>query len=1220
MLGTSYLYPNIVCFNFLYFIIITSIFAATYTVNNTSDFITGGGTQGTLRYCLLQARTGDIIEFAPTITEIFITSPLPPITQSIAIQGGTSDGTLDCPRLVTLNGNGLNAIGLELQANNIRIYNLRIINFAQSGIKIQNASNCLISNCVIAGNAQYQIWLQNAPNTRIQGNKIGITCDAQNCHTFINPTWNCNPNPTASQSLNRSGIYIENSNSFIIDSANIIGCSCHCGIEIFNSSLGIIQDNQIGYNARGNIGNRFHAIRIRGDSQNNRILGNTIAYSDNLDRSLSIASNGIDLLGANTKYNTIQSNSIFCNSGKGIQIRNGLPSLNANEMIQEPEIISAYYCPDGSNLVEGAAYQPNVQIEIFQSLPSCNCAGWRSLGTVRSATTPIPGSNPPKYPWVFNELNKLDFTLLPLQITATATDANGNTSEFALCQVVCTLSLKPGLQDTLFCQNLESFVYDITPFIQTSLSYRVSWKRIRDENNLPVNEEDTVANANRFTSRKLGTWRINVLGCNGNCRIEKEIRVCNSPRPQMHLPINNITPLPVNYQAQETTYNISICEPTRLVLQCIGERDKCKQQVGGCHRPYNYTWLRYSKRQTPAAQILTINDSSARGGQLQDFAFLEINPKLCGRNSIDTFLLQARNSQGCLSQTTLIIQRNCRPQFTLGSRRQESCQSLTLRATPMGTIGIPANSSFEWFLNGQPQPPGADPTSLTLTGPIINGQVICKITTPQGCQASDTVQINIKPAPQLPNFQDILSCKDVVLFVDAEPQVSYLWQAPPLPNKRGNYFEIQQQSTLVEVRVKLIAENVLGCITEREFLVRIAPGFRNCPLPSTFTLCPSQKQTIIAERPNWVTSAMRYSWRIGNQIIGTEQAITLTNDAPQLPTPRGLRFGENTIVLQLEEPSFGCSLSCTLRANISPEVVLQPLRPQTVCEGKTLRYQALPPCTEPCKHTWIRLPLGNEIGNGSSIEINDVKLNENGQRLRLIRTNTYGCSASIEIPIQVAAIPKIEEIRIIPDAEREPFFLGTYDYRPGGKVEPSIFPMGSRVTFDFTANKPTNILRCNWSFFDRDCQTLVPIPSRSTQCYYPVKGKGLELVSGKNNPFCGLLSICDTIGCCTEQTFNYYVVADVSIRPNCTYITPGSLPPCERFYVVVASYKDYVLKIFDRWGELIHTCTNPEDENAQWDGRCKSDECQAGTYFWVLELTTPWDEKITRTGSITLLK
>jgi gliding motility-associated-like protein len=1199
--------------------------AAIYQVNNAADSNTGSGNQGTLRWCILQCASGDIIEFAPAISEIIITSPLPPINQGIAIRGNTSNGTLECPRLVTLNGQGLNAAGLQLLANNIRVTALRIINFAQSGIEIQNAADCIIENCVIAGNLRYQIVVTNAPKTRIQANKIGVTCDAKSCHTWFNPAWACAPNPTSPQSLNRTGIRIENTNNFIIDSGNIIGCSCHIGVEIIDSNNGIIQDNEIGYNLEGNIGNRFHGIRLRGNSQNNRIFNNAVAYSDNLDRTLSVASNGIDLLGENAKWNTIENNSIFCNSGKGIQIRNGLPILNGNETLQEPEIISAYYCSDGSNLAEGAAYQPDVKIEIFQSLPSCNCSGWRYLGTVRSGNNPIPGSNPPKYPWNFNELQKLDFSAAPLQITATATDAPGNTSEFALCQIVCTLTLSPGLKDTLFCESLDSFLYDVTPLVQTPLSYQVTWQRLRDENNRPVTESDTIANRNLFTKEKLGTWRIRVVGCNGNCTEEKEIKVCTSPNPVMDLPIRNITPSPVGYTprggaGQEVDFSVAICEPTRLVFDCIGEIGRCTGEMGGCQAPYTYTWLRLSSRQNPNAQPLRGNDSTASAGLFQDLPFLEINPRLCGTSSRDTFLLQTRNRLGCLSRTIVAVKRNCRPSFTLGARRQESCETLTLTAASVGSIGIPAGSTFEWFLDGQLQQSGVGLNPIALQGIVTNGQLVCRVQSPEGCVSSDTILVSIKPAPILPDFPDLKRCADVKLLIDAEPQVSYSWSAPPFPTVRGNYFEIRQQDGVVDVRVRVVAENQLGCVTEREFNVSIAPGFKNCPLPNTFTLCPGRTQDIIAERPSWATPGIRFTWRTGNDILTTEEVLKISNNPPLNPTPSGIRYGENVIVLQKEETTYGCSLACTLQVTVSPPIPLNALQPQTICEGGKLSLQASPPCLEPCQHNWERLPFGNIIGNGSTIEITNLRMNDNGQRIRLSRINRYGCTATSEIPVQVTPIPKIEEITIAPDPERPPIFNGTYNYRPGGKVEPSVFPLGSQVIFDFVANKPQSVFRCEWTYFDADCQTAIIIPRRGASCAYSVGGGGLALVSGKNSNFCGKLSICDTVGCCAEQTFAYQVVEDLSVKPNCNYITPGAGPPCERFYVVVANYKDYNLKIFDRWGALLHTCTTPEDESSRWDGQCRSGDCQTGTYFWALELTTLANEKITRTGSITLLK
>jgi len=58
----------------------------------------------------------------------------------------------------------------------------------------------------------------------------------------------------------------------------------------------------------------------------------------------------------------------------------------------------------------------------------------------------------------------------------------------------------------------------------------------------------------------------------------------------------------------------------------------------------------------------------------------------------------------------------------------------------------------------------------------------------------------------------------------------------------------------------------------------------------------------------------------------------------------------------------------------------------------------------------------------------------------------------------------------------------------------------------------------------------------------------------------------------------------------------------------------YIINIFDRWGQIIFTSENPQEE---WNGKNKNSgsDCAMGTYFFQMKV----GEKIYR-GNITLLR
>lgn len=57
--------------------------------------------------------------------------------------------------------------------------------------------------------------------------------------------------------------------------------------------------------------------------------------------------------------------------------------------------------------------------------------------------------------------------------------------------------------------------------------------------------------------------------------------------------------------------------------------------------------------------------------------------------------------------------------------------------------------------------------------------------------------------------------------------------------------------------------------------------------------------------------------------------------------------------------------------------------------------------------------------------------------------------------------------------------------------------------------------------------------------------------------------------------------------------------------------------IFDRWGEEVFSTT---DKNVGWDGTFKGKDCQAGVYFYRLEIECGLDRKFKKSGDITLIR
>lgn len=189
-----------------------------------------------------------------------------------------------------------------------------------------------------------------------------------------------------------------------------------------------IQSNVIGTDAAfvSNLGNEYCGILIQGQSSNNIIGGNSI------DTRNIIAHNPIGVRIDNSEVCSIFSNGIFCNDQDGIQFSNG---GNSNKTAPQIEIATTQTVAGKSN--------PQDLIELFvNTSSSCQekpCQGRVFIGrvtTLRDST------------WSFNVTN-LDFAQFDL-LTATATDAQGNTSSFAPCRTL--------ISTTTTCANAQGII------------------------------------------------------------------------------------------------------------------------------------------------------------------------------------------------------------------------------------------------------------------------------------------------------------------------------------------------------------------------------------------------------------------------------------------------------------------------------------------------------------------------------------------------------------------------------------------------------------------------------------------------------------------------------------------------------------------------------------------------------------------------------------------
>ncbi len=196
---------------------------------------------------------------------------------------------------------------------------------------------------------------------------------------------------------------------------NTISSNAEDGINLINVEDGELYGNNIGTraNGSGDRGNGSEGMRLAASSLDNIIGGslanaNTIAYND--------GAAGI-LLESSAQRNEITFNSIFCNSGLGIDLQG-----SANESVSAPTVTTS-----DANTVTGTG-TAGMTIHVYRNVTSdggidCDCEGEIYIGT-----TTVGGGGT----WSLTHSLGLS-TSAADAITATQTTTNGSTSEFTSC-------------------------------------------------------------------------------------------------------------------------------------------------------------------------------------------------------------------------------------------------------------------------------------------------------------------------------------------------------------------------------------------------------------------------------------------------------------------------------------------------------------------------------------------------------------------------------------------------------------------------------------------------------------------------------------------------------------------------------------------------------------------------------------------------------------------
>lgn len=360
----------------------------------------------------------------------------------VHIESGANNNHIGTPNLADRNvisGNSRHGIGTYFEGTNNNVFQNNIIGLSplgdrnvknmKHGIDINGASSFnLIGGTgpnernIISGDGDpsdddYSAGTEISHDTSTVQNKILGNCYGTDL--------TCNSGPDYAR-LSHYGIRLEDGVNNNEVAFNVIGNTKQGGVQLdnFYTAYNKVHDNRIGISANGTaIPNAFFGVRVKYHGQHMLIGPNNIITNN---------PSGVIIEYNDEDFNTITQNSIYGNSFTGIDLGPGVgvagndsgdTDTGANEGLNYPVLSSATTTQVKGTACGDAVVPKPCTVEIFIAQPDANNSGGGQYG--QGKTLVGTGTSNGSFTIAVSGVQVGDF------LTATATDAQGNTSEFS---------------------------------------------------------------------------------------------------------------------------------------------------------------------------------------------------------------------------------------------------------------------------------------------------------------------------------------------------------------------------------------------------------------------------------------------------------------------------------------------------------------------------------------------------------------------------------------------------------------------------------------------------------------------------------------------------------------------------------------------------------------------------------------------------------------------
>ena len=528
-----------------------------------------------------------------------------------------------------------------------------------------------------------------------------------------------------------------------------------------------------------------------------------------------------------------------------------------------------------------------------------------------------------------------------------------------------------------------------------------------------------------------------------------------------------------------------------------------------------------------------------------------------------TYKVVGSNAQGCKDSLEVTIGINPNPVATIAPINP-ICEGENVQLTASSSV---AGSSFTW----KAPTDGLSSTSIAnpVATPVANITYEVLVETPQGCKDSTTVNVVVNGPPTLSVTSDFSMCKGDNEDLIVSGANTYLWSpATGLSSTSGSLVNTSVQTTTTYT---VEGTSTAGCKSEASVTVTVLDN----PVPQVTIsysndACEGQEVNFNIASSQFLGSGPSYDWR-----LVTAPGDTVSFSSSVSPSLTTLNAGDQVLLDVVSNEICVAPGNSTATSNVvSPVIYSYPI-PEiegdtNVCAGEDAALTVTDNAGVALTFTWFEAGTNSNLGNGSSLDLNDVR-NEISVYVVASNWNCESTTSNHDLGVTNVSVALSSSDGTI---------------RFGESVDIQAVSNATQFAWSSIPDNANISAQTGASFTDS--------PEATT----------IYVVVGTTN------------GCSAEDEVTVEVLEPISAP----YLFTPNGDGFNDTWVIAELYKyaEYDVRIFNRWGMRVRRYQN--DMGNGWDGTNDSGtQVPDGVYFYTIDSSIE-DEKVSLSGYVTVTK